>query len=161
MQYLDGRLVYSTTDIVAALECRHLVHLERAAVDGHLQRPMRADPVLDRLTQRGIEHEKRFLAELSGDGLTVVELPREETLPRAAQVARGREATLEAMRDGADVVYQAVLFDGRCLGYADFLQRVERPSELGPWSYEVWDTKLARPREGFSSPPALHVFGSR
>ena len=105
---------------------------------------MRADPVLDRITQRGVEHEKRFLAELSRDGLTVVEIPREETLPRAAQVARGREATLEAMRDGADVVYQAVLFDGRCLGYADFLQRVEPPSELGPWSYEVWDTKLAR-----------------
>ena len=144
MQHIDGRLVYSTTDIVAALECQHLVHLERAAVDGHLERPMRADPVLDRITQRGIEHEKRFLAELSRDGLTVVEIPREETLPRAAQVARGREATLEAMRDGADVVYQAVLFDGRCLGYADFLQRVEPPSELGPWSYEVWDTKLAR-----------------
>ena len=48
------------------------------------------------------------------------------------------------MRAGADVVYQAVLFDGRRLGYADFLRRVEQASDLGPWSYEVWDTKLAR-----------------
>ena len=48
------------------------------------------------------------------------------------------------MRDGADVIFQAVLFDGRRFGYADFLRRVERPSNLGEWSYEVWDTKLAR-----------------
>ena len=144
MQHIDGRLVYSATDIVGALECRHLAHLERAAVDGHLTRPMRADPVLDRIAQRGIEHEVRFLAELTGDDMTVVEIPRYETLPRAEQVVRGREATIEAMRESADVIYQAVLFEGRCLGYADFLQRVEQPSELGPWSYEVWDTKLAR-----------------
>ena len=57
---------------------------------------------------------------------------------------RGREATIEGMRGGADVIYQAMLFEGRRLGYADFLRRVEQPSELGPWSYEVWDTKLAR-----------------
>ena len=37
-----------------------------------------------------------------------------------------------------------VLFDDRRLGYADFLRRVEQPSHLGEWSYEVWDTKLAR-----------------
>ena len=35
-------------------------------------------------------------------------------------------------------------FDGRRFGYADFLRRVPRPSDLGDWSYEVWDTKLAR-----------------
>jgi len=29
-------------------------------------------------------------------------------------------------------------------GYADFLHRVETPSALGAWSYEVADTKLAR-----------------
>ena len=109
MQRIDNRLVYSTTDIVGALECRHLAHLERAVVDGHLKRPMRTDPVLDRIAQRGIEHEVRFLAELSRDDLTVVKIPRYETLPRAERVARGREATIEAMRAGADVIYQAVL----------------------------------------------------
>ena len=144
MQRINTQLVYSASDIVGALECRHLAHLERAAVDAHLQRPMQVDPVLDRIAQRGLEHEQRFLAELNRDGLTVVEIPRDETLPRAEQLTRGREATIEAMRDGADVIYQAVLFEGRRLGYADFLRRVEQPSELGPWSYEVWDTKLAR-----------------
>lgn len=144
MQRLDTQVVYSASDIVGALECRHLAHLERAAVDGYLQRPMRADPVLDRIAQRGLEHEQRFLAELNRDGLRVVEIPRDETLPPAERLMRGREATIAAMREGADVIYQAVLFEGRCLGYADFLRRVEQPSDLGPWRYEVWDTKLAR-----------------
>ncbi len=49
-----------------------------------------------------------------------------------------------AMRDGVDVIYQAVLLGDRRLGYADFLRRVEKPSDLEAWSYEVWDTKLAR-----------------
>ena len=48
------------------------------------------------------------------------------------------------MHEGVGATYQAVLFDGRRLGYADFLRRVESPSSLGSWSYEVWDTKLAR-----------------
>ena len=49
------------------------------------------------------------------------------------------------MRAGAEVIYQGVLFDGvRWRGHSDFLQRVERPSELGSFSYEVADTKLAR-----------------
>ena len=48
------------------------------------------------------------------------------------------------MRRGDDVIYQATFFDGRWLGFADFLLRVETPSALGPWSYEVADTKLAR-----------------
>ena len=116
----------------------------RAAVDGHLKRPIRTDPVLDRIAQRGVEHEKRFLEELTGDDLSVVEIPRDETLPRAERLVRGREATIEAMRDGADVIYQAVLLEGRRLGYVDFLRRVEQPSDLGSWRYEVWDTKLAR-----------------
>ena len=65
-------------------------------------------------------------------------------MPFDQRLAARRDLTLEAMRAGADVIHQAVLFDGRRLGYADFLRRVEQPSHLGSWSYEVWDTKLAR-----------------
>ena len=144
MQRADGRLVYSATDLVGYLECAHLANLERAAVWGHLTRPMRSDPVLDRIAQRGVEHEQRFLESLRGDGVTVVEVEPGESLPYYERAIRGRDETLEAMRNGADIIYQAVLFDDRRLGYADFLRRVEQPSDLGEWSYEVWDTKLAR-----------------
>jgi predicted RecB family nuclease len=55
------------------------------------------------------------------------------------------------MQDGADVIYQATLFDGSWLGYADFLLRVVGPdaaSDLGDYHYEVADTKLARHVKG-------------
>ncbi|MSQ27618.1 MAG: TM0106 family RecB-like putative nuclease [Dehalococcoidia bacterium] len=144
MQLIDGRLVYSATDLVGFLECRHLANLERAAVEGHIKRPMRADRVLDRIAQRGREHEARFLSDLIAGGAAVVEIGPEAGLSFGDRLARGRDATLQAMRSGAAAIYQATLFDGWRLGYADFLRRVDRPSALGGWSYEVWDTKLAR-----------------
>ena len=136
--------MYSATDLVAYLECGHLANLERAAAWGRLTRPVRSDPVLDRIAQRGVEHERRFLESLQRERVSVVEVEGDGALPPDKRLNRGRDATLAAMRDGADVIYQAVLFDGRRLGYADFLRRLEQPSDLGTWSYEVWDTKLAR-----------------
>src|SRR5205823_14122185 len=56
--------------------------------------------------------------------------------------------TIEAIRDGADVIYQATFLDEldfeQGYGRADFLVRVDKPSELGSFSYEVVETKLAR-----------------
>ena len=37
-----------------------------------------------------------------------------------------------------------LLDDGTWLGFADFLSEVDRPSDLGAWSYEVVDAKLTR-----------------
>ena len=141
---VKGRLIYSATDLVAYLECEHLISLEQAVVAGHLERPMRADPVLDRIAQRGKLHEARFLESLRAEGVNVVEIEEDQSLPLDQRIVRGRDFTFEAMRRGVSAIYQAVLFDGRRLGYADFLRRVEAPSALGSWSYEVWDTKLAR-----------------
>ena len=144
VEIIKDSLTYSATDLVGFLECQHLTGLERAALSGHLERPERTDPVLDRIAQRGQLHEQRFLESLLSDGLQTVELELDHGLPRSERLAKGRDETLRAMQIGVDVIYQAVLFDGRRLGLADFLQRVEHPSVLGDWSYEVWDTKLAR-----------------
>ena len=54
------------------------------------------------------------------------------------------EATRQAMSDGHDIIFQAALLSGSLFGRADFLRRVDRPSGLGAWSYEVIDTKLGR-----------------
>ena len=144
MQMIDGHLVYSATDLVGYLECEHLTSLEQAAVAGHLARPVRADPVLDRIAQHGELHEARFLESLRAEGVSVAVIETDQKLLTEQRITLGRDATFAAMRDGAEAIYQAVLFDGRRLGYADFLRRVESPSDLGLWSYEVWDTKIAR-----------------
>jgi len=48
------------------------------------------------------------------------------------------------MQSGVDIIYQATLKLGEWSGRADFLKKVNKPSELWPWSYEVIDAKLAK-----------------
>ncbi len=48
------------------------------------------------------------------------------------------------MTHGAEVVFQGAFLSDNWGGWSDFLERVERPSALGDFSYEVTDTKLKR-----------------
>jgi predicted RecB family nuclease len=148
MQLIGGKPVFSATDLVGFLACEHLVGLELALLAGLVEKPVRMDPELDLIARRGLEHEARYLVGLEESGRPVTRLdgaghdtPASERLD---ELLRAAAATGAALRRGDDVVYQATFFDGRWLGHADFLLRVERPSALGPWSYEVVDTKLAR-----------------
>src|SRR6476659_2606130 len=145
MQLIDGRPVYAATDFVGFLACEHRLALERAALAGLVEKPIRNDPEIELIARRGMAHERRYLEELRASGRNVVEIARDGTTATVDEELRAAAAETEAaMRAGADVVYQATFFDGRWRGHADFLLRVERPSDLGSWSYEVADTKLAR-----------------
>ena len=142
MKLTQGRLVLSASDLTGFLNCAHLTQLELRVEDGELERPKRDDPELKVVTRRGELHEQAYLEQLERGGRRVVRI---EAGIENLDAHRGAQArTLQAMREGADVIYQATFFDETWLGYADFLERVERPSEIGDWSYEVVDTKLAR-----------------
>lgn len=52
------------------------------------------------------------------------------------------------LRDGAPIIAQGAVRSGKWGGRPDILRRIERPSSLGSWSYEVIDTKLARETKG-------------
>ena len=145
MQLIDGRPVYSATDLVGFLACSHRLALERAALAGLVNRPIRDDPEIELIAKRGLAHERRYLEELRAAGRSIVEIDHAVSFDsRADELRAAADATESAMRGGADVIYQATFFDGRWLGFADFLLRTETPSAVGPWSYEVADTKLAR-----------------
>lgn len=143
MQDIEGVLVCSPTDLVAFSGCEHRTHLDLLVARGELERPVREDAFTEVLRKHGRRHEGRHLAELRAatDGIREIDRPQAGTLA----ALRGAEAqTLDAMRAGVAVVYQASFFDGRWRGHADFVCRVDRPSRLGAWSYEAHDTKLAR-----------------
>ncbi|MBI2780899.1 MAG: TM0106 family RecB-like putative nuclease [Chloroflexi bacterium] len=145
MQLIDGRPIYAATDLVGFLACTHRLALERAAMAGLVSKPVRNDPGIELIARRGEVHEQRYLADLRAEGRRVVSITQTADFEsRAEQLRAAAAATEAAMRDGADVIYQATFFDGTWLGFADFLLRVEEPSNLGSWSYEVADTKLAR-----------------
>ncbi len=149
MQLVDGSHVFAATDLVGYLACEHLTGLELARLAGLVERPFRDDPELKVIQQRGLEHEARYLTDLVAAGRTVTEIALDGSIAdRAEQLWAAARETEAALRRGDDVVYQATFFDGRWRGHADFLLRVDRPSALGPWSYEVADTKLARHVKG-------------
>ncbi|MET1232895.1 MAG: TM0106 family RecB-like putative nuclease [Candidatus Limnocylindrales bacterium] len=143
----DGTIVVSATDLVGFLECDHLATLELGRARGlWAPPPHRTDPTLDLLRQKGEEHERRFLERQRAAGRTITEIARPDRMLEG--LTESAERTLEAMRRGDDVIFQATLFDGRWLGYADFLLRVGGMSSFGSWSYEVADTKLSRAVKG-------------
>ena len=149
MQIVDGRPVYAATDQVGFLACSHRLALERAALAGLVDKPFRSDPSIELIAKRGLAHEKRYRDELIASGRTVVEIQPDGSLAdRGEELRAAAAATVDALRSGVDVIYQATFFDATWVGYADFLLKVDRPSDLGGWSYEVADTKLARHVKG-------------
>jgi uncharacterized protein len=106
----------------------------------NLDHPGEAEPDPDTeemqiVQNKGIEHERDFLAGLKAAGRGVTDFTGQK---------EHFQATLAAMRRGDEIIYQGYLARDEFAGYPDFLFRVEVPSSLGAWSYEPWDTKLAR-----------------
>ena len=133
----DGNFLYSPTDLVTFLECSHTTFL---AANGAVS--SKADDDFTQLLQRkGLEHEKRYLHSLQNEGKQVVEIVKEKELSQRVC------DSAEALQAGVDVVFQAVLHNGCWRGDADFLLKCNTPSQLGNYSYEVLDTKLARTPE--------------
>jgi predicted RecB family nuclease len=138
MQKYGSEILYSASDLVNFLECEHLTSLDLIDLVTPLPRTPDGDDT--KLFQdKGIAHEARFVETLKAQHGAFVDI---------ASMGGGNEQkvahTLQAMRNGAEIVYQATLRDGFFIGHADFLRKVSRPSTLGDYSYEVLDTKLAR-----------------
>jgi len=140
MQHLNDELLFSPSDLGSFLACEHLTQLEQAVALREGRRPSYENAYAELLQRKGQEHEEAFLMSLREAGHTVVEV----RLDAARDFEAGTRRTAEAMRAGVGYVYQAVFFSSGWRGIADFLERVDLPSALGAFSYQVLDTKLAR-----------------
>lgn len=135
MEYLQGSIRLSATDVANHLSCKHLTALNVLLAKGGITTPDWANPDLKVLQQLGLEHERAYVQSLLDKGLSVEEI---------AQGPKSREATIAAMKNGVHAIVQANLAYGEWLGRADVLLRIEKPSALGGWSYEAVDCKLSR-----------------
>jgi predicted RecB family nuclease len=135
MQKQQGQLLFSPSDLTGYLACPHLTQLERRVALGTLTKPPAENPEAELVKRKGEEHERAYLERLRAQGKTVAEI----SLEPDHDWERAARETREAIRAGADVVYQGVLVaeDG-WRGIADFLER--QPDG----TYEAVDTKLAR-----------------
>ncbi|MDJ0396331.1 TM0106 family RecB-like putative nuclease [Rhodococcus sp. G-MC3] len=133
----NERVVYSASDLSAAASCEYALLRTLDAKLGRIERVREEpDPMLERTSALGLAHERRQLEAFQstfGQGVSVMERP-ERTLQGLTDA---NAATIETALWGYDVLYQATFFDGRFLGYCDFLVKEGH-------GYSVYDTKLSR-----------------
>jgi predicted RecB family nuclease len=147
MNLLNGKvgnsLLLSASDLVRHLNCQHLTGLDIAVANGSLAKPkVWEDPLAEILWKRGARHEQGYVDHLKSSGLAVTVIDgvgvNNETVAR----------TREAMTDGAEIIVQGAFRSDIWVGRTDILRRIDKPSKLGAWSYEVIDAKLARETKG-------------
>jgi len=137
MKLHSGAIRLSASDLSNHLACNHLSSLDLEVATGFRPIPDWNSPDAWVLQQRGIEHEAAYVRHLLSQSFTALSLQdiRDEKKALAETVA--------AMQKGVDIIIQAALADGSWFGRADVLRRVELESDLGIWSYEAYDCKLA------------------
>jgi predicted RecB family nuclease len=141
------------SDVANFLACQHLTRLDLLRARGELQPPRQFDIGFQTLVARGAEHERSVLQRFAADGREVVKIEGGQGVVAAV-------ATLEAIRRGAEIIYQGVLTSAlptdspALLGLPDFLIRADllpapdgQPRPDGA-HYEVVDAKLARSAKG-------------
>ncbi|MGA3124272.1 MAG: TM0106 family RecB-like putative nuclease [Polyangiaceae bacterium] len=137
MKVEHGQLRLAATDVSKFTACVHATAQDLAVQKGARKPPPYfPDPAAELLRKRGYDHEAAYLSTLRTS--CSVEAISDHS-PDAVAI------TLDAMKRGVDVVYQGTLqHTSRWFGRPDFLRRVDAPSQLGTWSYEPVDAKLAR-----------------
>ena len=90
--------------------------------------------MLSVLHDKGNQHESEMLTTFEASGLTIANLHKRTD---------SYQATLDAMKNGVDIIYQAHLELLPFRGDADFLIKVKGESIFGDYCYEVWDTKIS------------------
>jgi predicted RecB family nuclease len=138
MRIVERQVLLSASDLMRFMSCKHATALDLRYARGEPLLP--ADDTEDAkiLQKQGDDHESRYLAKLRAEGHSVVEFDRDGGLVATAQ------ATQAALAQGPNVLFQGAFFAAPWGGWSDFLIRVEGPSALGDFSYEVVDTKLKR-----------------
>lgn len=137
MREIGGNILFSASDLMRFMGCAHATTLDLMRLRGEGPEPGADSEDAALLQKQGDAHEAAHLERLKVSGRSVVEIPR-------GDLERDAEATRVALTEGSEVVFQGAFLSGNWGGWSDFLERVERPSALGSFSYEVADTKLKR-----------------
>lgn len=137
MQLRNGATLFSASDLVNFMGCAHSTVLDLRQLTDRVELPADDDQA-KLLQEKGLEHERAFLERLKAEGRSVIEIVGDGDI--VDKTARTRAA----LHESADVIYQGAFLEGLWQGYSDFLIKVDLPSALGDFSYEVADTKLSR-----------------
>ncbi len=116
----EARVIYSASDLAAAARCEYALLRSFDAQLGWGPPVAVEDELLARTAKLGGEHEQRHLdelRELADDSVAIIGRPPYTV----AGLTAAAEQTMRAVERRAPVIYQAAMFDGRFVGFADFL----------------------------------------
>ncbi len=137
MRDIGGRTLLSATDLMRFMGCAHATTLDLARMRGMGPEPKADSEDAALLQKQGDAHEAAHLNKLKATGRVITEIAR-------GDLGYDADVTRKALATGAEVIFQGAFQSGNWGGWSDFLERVETPSALGTFSYEVADTKLKR-----------------
>ena len=140
MKKSQSGLIYSPSDLILFMRSPFASWLERKLLEDpeSLRGQSDEDAMNALLGEKGDAHEMAYLAHIK----EVKGSDRVAHIERCYETAA--EKTLEAMKAGYDVIFQAFLSRDGFLGFADFLVKVPGESKFGDYHYEAWDTKLSK-----------------
>src|SRR5688572_18041816 len=99
-----GNPLYSATDLLTFLGCRHSTALDREVLGGSAGFPDQGeDEYLGLLKKKGLEHEQAYLETLRAESASITEIARIDSIEEMAAQTRA------AMMQGKDVIYQGAL----------------------------------------------------
>lgn len=120
-------------DLYNFTKCAHRVYLD---ANGDLKEKTEASPFVKLLWELGLQTERDYLGALA-------DVPVTDLQPLS--VGEAWPKTLQLMEEGAELIYQGCLVDGRYIGRPDLLvKRTDGRSRFGSYLYEPIDIKAGK-----------------
>ena len=137
MKIKNNKFFISPSDLNNFVACKYTALNEIKFHNKEIQKS--ADKANDKLwKEMGVEHEKKHFK------LLKQKYKKSITIKSDLDEYGRLNETIRAIQDGYDLIYHAYLVDENFRGEADFLIKCNTPSDLGDYSYEVYDTKITR-----------------
>ena len=145
MKIKNKKFLTSPSDLNNFVSCKYLIQNDIKYLHKEIRR--NEESIDQKLWKEfGLKHEKKHFDLLKKYYKKNISIKQDLT-----EEERNKK-TIEAIKKGYDLIYHAYLIDGDFRGEADFLIKVNTSSDLGDFSYEVYDTKVSR------KPKPRHIY---
>ena len=136
MKIIKNRFYTSPSDLNNFVSCKYLVKNEIKFLNKEIEKMKK---VLTKTLERvWIKTRKKHFKLLSA------KYKKSISIKQDIDEKERNKQTLAAIKKGYDLIYHAYLIDEDFRGECDFLIKSNMPSNLGDFSYEVYDTKITR-----------------
>ena len=128
--------IYTPSHLVRFIESPFASWMDRYALEYPLLAPEKdpPDPLLKTLQRKGSTHELNIEMSRKEEGKSVVKIDRSK---------EAGMATLSAMKEGVDYIFQANMAMPKFMGFSDCLVKTFGKSKLGNHYYELEEIKLS------------------